>query len=260
MSAREFGASFSFAEKEEKVSRRPFQRRSSRRTFGEDPDVDGGGVRPERDEHASGTSRDEQGLGLLVRHLRRAGLDHARRDVEVVIGELKEVVRKELRHLLPSSSDITAGLAGDQEALEPRGEGRGGGIVRVEVPGHADAVRGHGVKRVFVRSWLLSRVVSLGESKTNTAKCSVVIGRAIGDFLDLLDRVSTDVAQPLSAWGPTSRGFRRVRPGGLLVDTPRRTARSSSHSRPLSTRPRHGNDRTGSLPPRPLSATARGGR
>jgi hypothetical protein len=174
MSAREFGASFSFAEKEEKVSRRPFQRRSSRRTFGEDPDVDGGGVRPERDEHTSGTSGDEQGLGLLVRHLRRAGLDHARGDVEVVVRELKVFVREELRDLRTRASDVARVLAGDEEALEPGGKGRGGGIVRGEVAGHADAVRGHGVRTGVVAfwhriqvSWLFGKMLGLSVPMTS---------------------------------------------------------------------------------------------
>lgn len=114
-----------------------------RRTFREESDVYGGGVRSERHENASGTSRNEQGLGHLVRHFRHPGLDHARGDVQVIVRELEVVVVAQLRHFRSRSPDVARALAGDEEPLEPGGKGRGGGVLRGEISGHADTVRGH---------------------------------------------------------------------------------------------------------------------
>ena len=111
--------------------------RDRRRTFGDHADVDGVVVGPERDEHAAGAPRDEQGLGEIVRDLGLPGLDHARGDAEVVVGEFEEEVVAQVGDLPSRRGDVLALLGRHEEALKPgRKRGRRG-VVAVELQGNA---------------------------------------------------------------------------------------------------------------------------
>ena len=111
--------------------------RDRRRTFGDHANVDGVVVGPERDEHAAGAPRDEQGLGEIVRDLGLPGLDHARGDAEVVVGEFEEEVVAQVGDLPSRRGDVLALLGRHEEALKPgRKRGRRG-VVAVELQGNA---------------------------------------------------------------------------------------------------------------------------
>ena len=100
--------------------------------LGDESHVDGVVIRAERDEDTAGTPGDQQSFGVIVGNLSLAGLDHGTRNTYVVIRELEEFVVAQVGDLLAGEAHVALGASGDEESLQPSGEGGRGGVARVQ--------------------------------------------------------------------------------------------------------------------------------